>query len=59
MENGFLCVGTPIVFEAGGGLLTAAEATGKIDDVIGLLAGKCRKVATLDEIKEAAAPERW
>ena len=35
--------------------LRAARPTGTIDDFIGLLAGKTRKVATLDEINEAAA----
>lgn len=33
----------------------AARTTGTIDDFIGLLAGKSRKVATLDEIDEAIA----
>jgi len=35
--------------------LRAARPGGTIDDFIGLLAGKTRKVATLDEINEAAA----
>jgi antitoxin PrlF len=35
--------------------LRAARPTGKIDSFLGLLAGKTRKVATLDEINEAAA----
>lgn len=35
----------------------AATAEGRIDDFFGLLAGKTRKVATLDEIDEATAPE--
>jgi AbrB family looped-hinge helix DNA binding protein len=35
--------------------LRAARPTGKIDSFLGLLAGKTRKVATLDEIDEAAA----
>ncbi len=35
--------------------LRAARPTGKIDKFIGLLAGKTKKVATLDEINEAAA----
>ena len=35
--------------------LTAARPKGSIDRFIGLLAGKTSKVATLDEIKEAAA----
>ena len=36
-------------------ILKAARPVGKIDDFIGLLAGKTSKVATLDEIDEAAA----
>jgi antitoxin PrlF len=35
--------------------LRAARPLGKIDNFLGLLAGKSRKVATLDEINEAAA----
>ncbi len=35
--------------------LRAARPSGKIDKFIGLLAGKSRKIATLDEINEAAA----
>lgn len=35
--------------------LRAARPGGKIDTFIGLLAGKTKKVATLDEINEAAA----
>lgn len=35
--------------------LRAARATGKIDRFVGLLAGKSRKVASLDEIAAAAA----
>lgn len=35
--------------------LRAARPTGKIDSFFGLLAGKTKKVATLEEIKEAAA----
>jgi antitoxin PrlF len=35
--------------------LRAARPTGKIDSFVGLLAGKTRKVATLDEINEAAS----
>lgn len=33
----------------------AARSTGSIDDFVGLLAGKSRKIATLDEIDEAIA----
>jgi len=33
----------------------AARTTGRIDDFIGLLAGKTRKVATVEEIDRAAA----
>ena len=36
-------------------VLRAARPLGKIDSFLGLLAGKTRKVATLDEINEAAA----
>jgi bifunctional DNA-binding transcriptional regulator/antitoxin component of YhaV-PrlF toxin-antitoxin module len=35
--------------------LRAARSAGKIDGFLGLLAGKTHKVATLDEIDEAAA----
>jgi bifunctional DNA-binding transcriptional regulator/antitoxin component of YhaV-PrlF toxin-antitoxin module len=34
--------------------LKAARPAGKIDGFLGLLAGKTKKVATLDEINEAA-----
>ena len=33
----------------------AARPTGKIEDLFGLLAGKTTKVATIEEINEAAA----
>jgi bifunctional DNA-binding transcriptional regulator/antitoxin component of YhaV-PrlF toxin-antitoxin module len=36
-------------------VLRAARPMGKIDSFLGLLAGKSRKIATLDEINEAAA----
>ncbi len=42
----------------GRGLLKAARRGGTIRDFIGQLAGRSRKVATLDEISEAAA-EGW
>jgi bifunctional DNA-binding transcriptional regulator/antitoxin component of YhaV-PrlF toxin-antitoxin module len=35
--------------------IKASRATGTIDGFLGLLAGKTKKVATLDEINEAAA----
>ncbi len=35
--------------------LRGARPSGKIDKFMGLLAGKSRRVATLDEINEAAA----
>ena len=35
--------------------LRAARSAGTIDGFLGLLAGKSKKVATLDEINEAAA----
>ncbi len=34
--------------------LKAARPAGKIDSFLGLLAGKTKKIATLDEINEAA-----
>ena len=36
-------------------LLRAMRPSGKIDSFLGLLAGKTKKVATLDEINKAAA----
>jgi len=39
----------------GRGLLHAAKPGGKIEDFIGRLAGKTKKVATIEEINEAAA----
>jgi bifunctional DNA-binding transcriptional regulator/antitoxin component of YhaV-PrlF toxin-antitoxin module len=39
----------------GEGLLRAARAEGSIDDFVGLLKGRSKKVATLKEIDEAAA----
>jgi antitoxin PrlF len=36
-------------------ILKAARPAGKIDAFLGLLAGKAKKIATLDEINEAAA----
>ncbi|HZB88870.1 MAG TPA: AbrB/MazE/SpoVT family DNA-binding domain-containing protein [Terracidiphilus sp.] len=39
----------------GRGVVRAAKPTGKIDSFLGVLSGKTRKVATLDEIHEAAA----
>jgi antitoxin PrlF len=36
-------------------VLRAARPLGKIDDFLGLLAGKTKKVATLDEMNEAAS----
>jgi AbrB family looped-hinge helix DNA binding protein len=35
--------------------LRAAKPSGTIDGFLGLLAGKAKKIATLDEINEAAA----
>jgi antitoxin PrlF len=37
------------------GMLKAAQAGGSINEFVGLLAGRTKKVATLDEINEAAA----
>jgi AbrB family looped-hinge helix DNA binding protein len=42
----------------GRGVIRAAKRKGTIDDFIGLLAGKTTKVATIEEINEAAA-EGW
>ena len=39
----------------GQGMLRAARPSGKIDGFIGLLAGRTKKVATIEEINEAAA----
>lgn len=38
----------------GKGVITAAKSAGSIDLFVGLLAGKTAKVATLDEMHEAA-----
>ena len=42
----------------GRGVIKAARRSGKIEDFFGLLAGKTKKVATIEEINEAAA-EGW
>lgn len=42
----------------GKGVITAAKPAGTIDMFVGLLAGKTAKVATLDEMHEAAA-QAW
>jgi bifunctional DNA-binding transcriptional regulator/antitoxin component of YhaV-PrlF toxin-antitoxin module len=39
----------------GRGVIRAAETTGSIHDFIGLLAGKTKRVATIEEMNEAAA----
>ncbi len=39
----------------GRGVIRAARPTGKIQDFFGVLAGKTKKVATIEEINEAAA----
>ena len=39
----------------GRGMLKAARPTGTIDNFVGLLAGRTKKVATIDEITEASA----
>jgi len=39
----------------GRGVIRAAKRSGKIEDFIGRLAGKTKKVATIEEINEAAA----
>jgi len=42
----------------GRGMLKAARPTGSIDGFVGLLAGRTKKVATLEEINEATA-QAW
>lgn len=42
----------------GRGIIKAARATETIDHFVGLLAGRTRKVATIEEINEAAA-QSW
>lgn len=39
----------------GRGVIRAARPTGKIENFIGILAGKTKKVATIEEMNEAAA----
>ena len=39
----------------GRGMLKATQTTGTIDSFVGLLAGRTNKVATIEEINEAAA----
>ncbi len=39
----------------GQGMLKAARPAGTIDDFVGLLAGRSKKVATIEEINAAAA----
>ena len=39
----------------GRGVLKAAKRTGSISSFVGLLAGRTKKVATIEEINEAAA----
>ena len=39
----------------GRGVLRAARPSGKIEDFFGVLAGKTKKVATIEEMNEAAA----
>ena len=39
----------------GRGMIRAARPSGKIHDFFGVLAGKTKKVATVEEINEAAA----
>ncbi len=42
----------------GGAALRAAKPSGSIDGFVGLLAGKTKKIATIEEMNEAAA-EGW
>jgi hypothetical protein len=39
----------------GRGMIRAARPTGKIQDFFGVLAGQTKKVATIEEINQAAA----
>jgi bifunctional DNA-binding transcriptional regulator/antitoxin component of YhaV-PrlF toxin-antitoxin module len=39
----------------GRGVIRAAQPAGKIDSFIGMLAGRTEKIATIEEINEAAA----
>jgi bifunctional DNA-binding transcriptional regulator/antitoxin component of YhaV-PrlF toxin-antitoxin module len=39
----------------GRGMIRAARRSGKIEDFFGVLAGKTKKVATIEEMNEAAA----
>ncbi len=39
----------------GRGVIKAARPSGTINDFVGLLAGKTKKIATLEEINDAAA----
>ncbi len=39
----------------GRGVIRAARPAGKIESFIGMLAGKTKKIATIEEINEAAA----
>lgn len=39
----------------GRGMIRAARPSGKVDGFIGLLAGKTKKVASIEEMNEAAA----
>ena len=39
----------------GRGMIHAARPSGKIEDFFGVLAGKTKKIATIEEINEAAA----
>jgi bifunctional DNA-binding transcriptional regulator/antitoxin component of YhaV-PrlF toxin-antitoxin module len=39
----------------GRGMIKAARRSGKIEDFFGVLAGKTKKVATIEEINQAAA----
>ena len=47
-----------VLLPDGRGILRSAQAQGSVGDFIGLLAGKSAKVATVEEMNEAAA-EGW
>ena len=43
-----------VLMSGGKGIITASKPAGTVDMFLGLLAGKTAKVATLDEMHEAA-----
>jgi hypothetical protein len=45
----------PAPLPDGRGVIRAAKRSGKIEDFFGVLAGKTKKIATIEEINQAAA----